>query len=173
MCCHSSFALLCCFMTDVGSAAPIKQHACGCPLPKIEMMIKGAKYLIENGVARPSHNSWSSLCLLAPKTYDKPRFCTDLHKVHSVTAPDSFPLPCMEDFIDRIGSTFRHLKKLPVPLSVGLKVILAVFWDERVLAGQCRQTKAKEHRHTNPFKNNTPHRKKILKITFSLANFYF
>lgn len=53
---------------DVVSAAPIKQHACGCPLPKREMMIKGAKYLLENGSARPSPSPWSSLCFVCSKS---------------------------------------------------------------------------------------------------------
>lgn len=48
----------------------------------------------------------------------------------------------MEDFIDRIGSAFFHLKKLPVPVLDLLKVVLT----EKVLAGQSKQIKAKEHR---------------------------
>lgn len=32
------------------------------------------------------------------------RFCTDYRKVNSVTVPDSYPLPRMEDCIDNLGS---------------------------------------------------------------------
>lgn len=32
------------------------------------------------------------------------RFCTDYHKDYKVTKADSFPLPRMEDCIDRVGS---------------------------------------------------------------------
>lgn len=80
--------------------------------------------------------------LFAPKAYDTLCFCTVFCKVYSVTTPDSFPLPRMEDFIDRTGSAFFHLKKLPVPVLDLLKVVLT----EKVLAGQSKQIKAKEHR---------------------------
>uniref|UniRef100_A0A671WFH3 Gypsy retrotransposon integrase-like protein 1 n=1 Tax=Sparus aurata TaxID=8175 RepID=A0A671WFH3_SPAAU len=88
---------------DVGSATPIKQHAYRCPLPKREVMKQEVEYLLENGLAKPSSSPWSSPCLLALKADGTPRFCTDFQKVNSVTVPDSFPLPRMEDCIDSIG----------------------------------------------------------------------
>ncbi len=39
------------------------------------------------------------------------RFCTDFRKVNAVTKPDSFPLPRMEDCVDRVGSA-RFVTKL-------------------------------------------------------------
>ncbi|KAK7926200.1 hypothetical protein WMY93_008510 [Mugilogobius chulae] len=96
---------------DVCSAAPIKQHAYRCPLPKREAMKKEVQYLLENGLAKPSHSPWSSPCLLAPKSDGTPRFCTDFRKVNAVTVPDSFPLPRMEDCIDNIGPAV-HITKL-------------------------------------------------------------
>ncbi len=67
-------------------------------------MKKEVTYLLENGLAKPSSSSWSSPCLLTPKSDGTPRFCTDFRKVNAVTVPDSFPLPRMEDCIDSIGS---------------------------------------------------------------------
>lgn len=61
-------------------------------------------YLLENGFSVPSSNAWSSLCLLVPKTDKTPRFCTDFCKVNEVTKADSYPLPYMEDCVDRVGS---------------------------------------------------------------------
>lgn len=63
------------------------------------------KYLLENGLAKPSHSPWSSPRLLAPNSDGTPLFCTDFHKVNAVTVPDSFPLPRIEDCIDCIGPT--------------------------------------------------------------------
>lgn len=96
---------------DVGSASPIKQHAYRCPQVKREAMRKEVKYLLENGLAKPSRNPWSSPCLLAPKSDGTPRFCTDFRKVNAVTVPDSFPLPRMDDCIDEIGPAI-HITKL-------------------------------------------------------------
>ena len=83
---------------DVGSATPIKQHAYRCPLDKRETMKKEVAYVVEHGLAQPSCSLWSSPCLL--ESDGTPRFCTDFRKENSVTVPDSFPLPHMEDSID-------------------------------------------------------------------------
>lgn len=88
---------------NVGDATPIKQHAYRCPMGKREVMRKEVSYLVENGLAKPSHSPWSSPCLLTPKSDGTPRFCTDYRKVNAVTVADSFPLPRMEDCIDNIG----------------------------------------------------------------------
>ncbi len=50
------------------------------------------------------------------------RFCTDFHKVNSVTKPDSCPLLRMDDCINQVGpakfvSKFDLLKGWQVPLS--------------------------------------------------------
>ena len=31
-------------------------------------------------------------------------FCTDFHKVNKVTSCDSYPIPCVDDCVDRIGN---------------------------------------------------------------------
>lgn len=56
-------------------------------------------------------SAWSSPCLLVPKSDLSVRFCTDYRKVNAVTKPDSFPLPRMEDCIDRVGPA-RFVTKL-------------------------------------------------------------
>lgn len=44
-----------------------------------------------------------ALCLLVVKAHGEDPSCTDFRKVNSVTKPDSYPLPCMEDCVDRGG----------------------------------------------------------------------
>lgn len=41
---------------EVGSAAPIKQHACRCPVEKRQVMKRETEYLLENGLAKLSHS---------------------------------------------------------------------------------------------------------------------
>lgn len=59
------------------------------------------------------------------------RFCTDFRRVNSVTKPDSFPLPRMDDCIDQVGSAkfvskFDLLKGYwQVPLSSRAREIAA------------------------------------------------
>ncbi len=88
---------------DVGDAQPIKQHPYRLNPKKSELMKTEVKYLRQNNFASPSQSAWSSPCLLVPKSDSSVRFCTDYRKVNAVTKPDFFPLPRMEDCIDRVG----------------------------------------------------------------------
>ena len=74
-------------------------------------MSSEVQYLVDYGLAEPSSSAWSSLCILVLKPDGTVRFCTDYMKVNAVTKPDSFPLPCMEDCVDRVGSA-RFVSKL-------------------------------------------------------------
>ena len=89
---------------DVGESSPIKQHAYRVNPTKRSLFKKEVDYLLENGLAIPSSSPWSSPCLLVPKSDGSQRFCTDYRKVNGVTKPDSYPLPRMEDCVDRVGA---------------------------------------------------------------------
>lgn len=45
-----------------------------------------------------------------PKSDKTPRFCSDFQKVNRVTKLDSFPLPCMENCVDQVG-TAKYVSK--------------------------------------------------------------
>ncbi len=89
---------------DVGDHPPVKQNAYRVNPVKREIMEKETQYLVENGLAVPSCSPWCSPCLLVPKPDGTSRFCTDYRKVNKLTKSDSYPLPRMEDCIDRIGN---------------------------------------------------------------------
>lgn len=82
----------------------IKQHAYRVNPAKWALMQQEVKYLVEHKLTVPSTSAWSSPCVLVPKSDNTTHFCNDYRKVNSVTKPDSFPLPRMEDCIDRVGS---------------------------------------------------------------------
>lgn len=92
---------------EVGSALPLKQHAYHCPISKREAM----KLEVQNGFAVSSNSPCSSPCILVPKADGSFRFCTDFRKVNSVTVPDAFPLPCIDDCIDNHGGA-KYITKL-------------------------------------------------------------
>lgn len=62
------------------------------------------KYMLENDIAVPSSSDWASPCLLVAKSDGAVRFCTHFRKLNSVTKPDCFPLPRVDDCIDQVGS---------------------------------------------------------------------
>uniref|UniRef100_A0A673Y3Q0 ribonuclease H n=1 Tax=Salmo trutta TaxID=8032 RepID=A0A673Y3Q0_SALTR len=96
---------------DVGDAVPISQHPYRVNAKKREVMKSEVAYLLQNDMAKPSNSSWSSPCILVPKPDGTSRLCTDYRRVNAVTKSDSFPLPRLDDCIDRIGSA-AYVSKL-------------------------------------------------------------
>ncbi|KAK3085547.1 hypothetical protein FSP39_005150 [Pinctada imbricata] len=88
----------------VGDASPIKQHPYRLNPKKLQYMRKEIQYMIENDIIEPSNSDWSSPCILVPKPDGTYRLCTDFRKVNSVTKTDSYPIPRIDDCIDKIGS---------------------------------------------------------------------
>ena len=65
--------------------------------------------------------------MLVPKVDGSQRFCIDYRKVYSVTRSDSYPIPRIDESIDRIGQA-RYVSKFDllkgyrqVPLTFGMK----------------------------------------------------
>ena len=88
----------------VGDALPIKQHPYRLNPLKLQYIRKEIQYMLENDITEPSNSEWSSPCILVPKPDGTYRLCTDFRKVNSVTKTDSYPIPRIDDCIDKIGS---------------------------------------------------------------------
>ena len=116
---------------DVGDHSPIKQHPYRVSPAKLKLIHKEIKYMLDHNIIEPSMSDWSSPCLLVPKSDGTYRFCTDFRKVNSVTKTDSFPIPRIDDCIDKIGcaqyiSKFDLLKGYwQVPLTARAKEVSA------------------------------------------------
>lgn len=61
------------------------------------LMKQEVEYLLQEDLDKPSVSPWSSPCILVPKADGGFRVSIDYHCVNSVTVPDCFPLPRMED----------------------------------------------------------------------------
>ena len=88
---------------DVGDAKPIKQHPYRLNPSKAKYLHEEVKYLLDNDLIEPSKSNWSSPCILVPKPDGSYRMCTDYRKVNNVTKTDTFPIPRIDDCIDRVG----------------------------------------------------------------------
>ncbi|KAL0150446.1 hypothetical protein M9458_054263 [Cirrhinus mrigala] len=89
---------------DVGNSLPVQQRFYRVSPDKQEILEAEVKYLLNAGLAKPSCSSWASPCILVAKPDKTYRFCTDYRKLNSVTKPDLFPLPRVEDCVDSVGS---------------------------------------------------------------------
>ncbi|XP_072182212.1 uncharacterized protein [Diadema setosum] len=116
---------------DVGETDPIKQHPYRANPEKMQHLQSEVEYMLEHNIVEPSTSAWSSPCVLVPKPDGSYRFCTDYRKVNSCTKSDCFPIPRVDDCIDRIGkasyvSKFDLLKGYwQIPLTQRAKEISA------------------------------------------------
>lgn len=116
---------------DVGKALPIKQHPYRLNPEKLAIVREEIAYMLEHGIIEPSSSEWSSPLVLVPKPDGTTRMCVDYRKVNAVSKADSYPIPRIEDCIDRIGSA-KYVSKFDllkgywqVPLSERAKEISA------------------------------------------------
>ena len=96
---------------DVGDSKPIKQHPYRVNPAKAAVIKQEVQYMLDNGLIEPSQSSYSSPVVLFPKADGTQRMCFDYRKVNAVTRTDSFPIPCLEDCIDRVVKS-RYVTKI-------------------------------------------------------------
>ena len=96
---------------DVGDAQPIKQHPYRLNPQKDEYLKNEVQYLLDNDFIEPSQSNWSSPCLLVLKPDQSYRMCTDFLKLNSVTKTDTFPIPRIDDCIDKVGKA-KYVTKI-------------------------------------------------------------
>ena len=69
--------------------------------------------LKEQGIVEdaPSDTTWAAPIVVVKKADGGWRLCTDFRKLNSVTEPDPFPLPRVDDLLDKVGMA-QYLTKL-------------------------------------------------------------
>lgn len=60
--------------------------------------------LMENGIIRESTSPYASPVLLVKKKNGKDRMCIDYRALNKITVKDRYPLPLIEDQLDRLGN---------------------------------------------------------------------
>ena len=99
---------------DIGDNRPIKQGPYRLNPRKNELVQKEVQYMLDHNLAIPSNSPWSSPVVLVKKERGRQgqhRLCFDYRKLNEATKTDSYPLPRVDDCIDRIG-TAKYISKL-------------------------------------------------------------
>ncbi|GET57228.1 enzymatic polyprotein, putative [Rhizophagus irregularis DAOM 181602=DAOM 197198] len=80
---------------------PIKQRRYKETDEKARFISEEVDKLLRQGRIRKSKSPWSSPVTLAGKKTGKYRFCIDYRKLNKITIMDSFPLPRMDELLDK------------------------------------------------------------------------
>ena len=86
-------------------AKPITQHPYRSTPVNQQILTEEIQYLLENYFIEPSKCEWSSPCILVPKPDGSFRMCKDYRKVNNCTKTDTFPIPRIDDCLDKIGQS--------------------------------------------------------------------
>ena len=70
----------------------------------MEHLKKEINYMLDNNIIEPSCSEWSSPCILVPKPDGSYRVVADMRKVNLFSKTDSYPIPRIDDCIDKIGN---------------------------------------------------------------------
>lgn len=59
--------------------------------------------MLKMGIIEPSSSEWNSSIVLVPKPDGSIRFCIDFREVNKISKFDTYPLPRVDEMVERIG----------------------------------------------------------------------
>ncbi len=74
------------------------------PEHKKNVVREELKAMLNLGVIEESHSDWASPIVLVPKTDGSVRFCVDYRKLNAVSKFDAYPMPRVDELLDRLGA---------------------------------------------------------------------
>ena len=90
---------------DTREVQPKRQPARRMPPAVRQEVARQLQEMQDNGIIEPSKSPWASPVVLVRKRDGSHRFCVDYRGLNSVTIPDNFPLPRIDDLLDQLGES--------------------------------------------------------------------
>lgn len=82
---------------------PIRQTHCRVPARLIPALKEEVQMMLASDIIEPSTSEWCSPVVLVPKKDGTLRFCVDFSKLNAVSAFDPYPMPRVDELIERLG----------------------------------------------------------------------
>ena len=84
------------------SNVPIKQHPYRMEYANREESNRQIQGMLENHIIQPSFSPWMSPVVMVKKKDGTMRFCIDYRKLNAVTIKDTYPLPRIDEMLDKL-----------------------------------------------------------------------
>nr|XP_055032771.1 uncharacterized protein LOC129421341 [Misgurnus anguillicaudatus] len=81
----------------------IRQRPYRVPEARRHAIEKEVQEMLKLGVIEPSRSPWSSPIVMVPKPDGTFRFCNDFRRLNEVSEFDSYPMPRVDELLDRLG----------------------------------------------------------------------
>ena len=88
---------------ETGDAVPIHLPPYRLPKARHQAVQNEVQQLLRAKIIEPSTSSWASPIVLVPKRDGTLRLCVDYRRLNRVTKPDPYPMPRVDDLLDRLG----------------------------------------------------------------------
>ena len=85
------------------NAVPVRQRPYRLPHSQQKILQEELQKMLDMGVIKPSNSEWASPIVLVPKKDGSARLCVDYRKLNRLSAFDAYPMPRVDDIIDRLG----------------------------------------------------------------------
>ena len=99
---------------DTGDHPPIAKKPYALALKDFDWVRDEIDKLLEAGVIRVSHSSWSALIVVVPKGDGGKRLCMDFRALNAITRTYVWPMPRVKDIFAKLGKvkffTTLHLR---------------------------------------------------------------
>ena len=92
-----------CYANTIPGTEPIRTHPYRTSINAINELKKQVSEMLSSGIINKSNSPWAFPVVLALKSDGSWRFCVDYSKLNQKTKRDSFPLPNIEEYLDRLS----------------------------------------------------------------------
>ncbi len=99
---------LICHSIALNDPKPIRQPVYRVPERLLPVMKEELENIQHLGVIEPSTSEWSSPIVLVLKKHGTLRFCLDFRKLNSVSKFDPYPMPRVDELVERLGRSKYH-----------------------------------------------------------------
>ena len=88
---------------DTGDHPPIERKPCTLAIKHHEWIKEEIDKLLEAGVMRESHSSWSAPIVVVPKGDGGKRMCVDYRALNAISRTYIWPMPRIDDILAKLG----------------------------------------------------------------------